>query len=522
MTMRLRTRIVLVVVAVAALAVASLAAYAGRERLEALPLVRRAAVALGISSSTPHDAEHAVTPASSPSDSNAGGPVSIDPQRQQLIGVRLATVTLGEIAPTIRASGIVRYDETRQADVNVKVDGWIRDLYVDYTGQPVRKGQPLFSLYSPDLLSTENEYLLALKNRDQMKASQVLDAREYAERLVEAARQRLALWDLPAEQIAALETTRRPQEAVTFTSPVEGYVIEKQALQGMHVTAGQTLYKVADLSTVWVEAAVYEHELSLIRVGQAASVTLDAYPGQRFDGRAVYVYPYVEEATRTVKVRFAFANAAGRLKPGMYANVELRAPASRGLTIPSDAVLDSGTRQTVFVAQGEGNFVPRAVTVGRHVGDTVEITRGLEEGEQVASAAAFFLDSESQLRAGLQSYEPPPAAAAAATGTASAIDIAFRAQPDPPRTGETTFEVTLKTSSGQPITDADVVVQLLIPAMPTMNMPAVRSGATLISAGNGVYRGTGELTTPGRWDVTVIVTRAGQQVGRRQLALVAR
>jgi RND family efflux transporter MFP subunit len=518
--MSLRTRIVLVVAAVAAIAVASLAAYAGRERLEGLPLVRRAAVALGVLS--PPHVEHFGTPAPSASDSNAGGQVSIDPRRQQLIGVRIATVTRSEIAPTIRASGIVRYDETRQADVNVKVDGWIRDLYVDYTGQPVRKGQPLFSFYSPDLLSTENEYLLALKNRDQMKASQVPDAREYAERLVDAARQRLALWDLPADQIEALESTRRPQEAVTFTSPVGGYVIEKQALKGMHVTAGQTLYKVADLSTVWVEAAVYEQELPLIRVGQAASVTLDAYPGQRFDGRAVYVYPYVEEATRTVKVRFTFANAADRLKPGMFANVELRTPASRGLTVPADAVLDSGTRQTVFVAQGEGNFIPRPVTVGRRVGDVVEITSGLKEGEQVASAAAFFLDSESQLRAGLQSYEPPPAEVAAATGTANAIDIAFRAQPDPPRTGETTFEVTLKTPSGQPITDADVVVQLLIPAMPAMNMPAIRSGATLKAAGNGVYRGTGELTTAGRWDVTVIATRAGQQIGRRQLALVAR
>jgi RND family efflux transporter MFP subunit len=522
MTMRLRNRIVLVVAAVAAIGIASLAAYAGRERLEGLPLVRRAVAALGGSASTPH-VEHSGTPAPSASDSNAGGPVSIDPQRQQLIGVRLATVTRTEIAPTIRASGIVRYDETRQADVNVKVDGWIRDLYVDYTGQPVRKGQPLFSFYSPDLLSTENEYLLALKNRDQMKASQVSDAREYAERLVEASRQRLVRWDLPAEQIEALETTRRPQEEVTFTSPAGGYVIEKQALQGMHVTAGQTLYKVADLSTVWVEAAVYEQELPLIRVGQAASVTLDAYPGQRFDGRAVYVYPYVEEATRTVKVRFAFANAGGRLKPGMYANVELRAPASRGLTIPADAVLDSGTRQTVFVAQGEGNFIPRPVTVGRRVGDEVEITRGLTEGEQVATAAAFFLDSESQLRAGLQSYEPPPALSpATAQAGGGALDIAFRAQPDPPRTGESTFEVALKTAAGQPVADATVVVQLLMPAMPTMNMPAIRSETTLAPAGNGVYRGSGQLTTSGRWDVTVIVTRAGQQIGRRQLALVAR
>src|SRR5688572_17422659 len=204
--------------------------------------------------------------------------VFIDPQRQQLIGVRLATVTHDAIAGVVRTTGVVRYDETRLTDVNVKLEGWIRDLRVDYTGQLVRRGQPLFTLYSPDLLTTQNEYLLALKSRDQMQTSQVADAREYANRLVEAARQRLSLWDLSPEQLAELERTRQPVEAVTFTSPASGFVLEKTAIQGMHVTPGQTLYKLADLASVWVEADIYEQDIARLRTGQRAIVTLDAYP----------------------------------------------------------------------------------------------------------------------------------------------------------------------------------------------------------------------------------------------------
>src|SRR5262249_13050548 len=217
--------------------------------------------------------------ASVPSSSTvARGDVTIDSQRQQLIGVRIATVSREVMAAVVRTTGAVRYDETRLADVNVKLDGWIRDLRVDYTGQPVQKGQPLFTFYSPDLLATQNEYLLALKTRDQMKGSAVPDAREYADRVVEAARQRLVLRGVAPEDITALEEQRQAQDVIVVRSAVSGYVIEKKALQGMHITAGQTLYKVADLSVVWVEADVYEQEMAHVRVGQPATVRLDAYP----------------------------------------------------------------------------------------------------------------------------------------------------------------------------------------------------------------------------------------------------
>lgn len=519
--MAIRTRRLLgVVLGFIVAAAVVVAAYAFRDRLK--PRLADHETMTGTPASTLPPLQQA--PASSSATVPRGG-VTIDPQRQQLIGVRLAPVTREPIAAVVRTTGVVRYDETRLSDVNVKLDGWIRDLRVDYTGQFIQKDQPLFTLYSPDLLATQNEYLLALKTRDQLQGSAIADAREYADRVVEAARQRLALWDLPPEEIAGLEERRQSRDAIVFRSPVSGFVIEKQALQGMHVMPGQMLYKVADLSVVWVEADVYEQEMANVRAGQRAMVTLDAYPGEHFAGRAIYIYPFVEENTRTVKVRFQFANRGGRLKPGMYANVELQGAGGTSLTVPSNAVLDSGTEQIVFVAQGNGYFTPRRVKIGRRLKDSIEVLDGLKDGDQVATGATFFLDSESQLRAGLQNYEAPASATAPAgkpPAEAAALDITFRLQPDPPKTGENTFEVAVKDAAGAPVTDADVSVQLFMPAMPTMNMPAMRNDTKLPHVGGGVYRGPGQVMMTGRWDATVSVSKGGQPLGRKQLAVVAR
>jgi membrane fusion protein, copper/silver efflux system len=451
------------------------------------------------------------------------GDVSIDVRRQQLIGVRTVPVQRSTVALLVRTTGTVRYNETRQIDVNVKLDGWIRDLYVDYTGQQVRRGERLFTLYSPDLLATQNELILALKTRDQMAQSQVADAREYADRLVDAARQRLALWDVSRDDIASVERTREPIDAITVTAPANGFVVEKAAVRGMHVTAGQTLYKLADLSDVWIEADVYEQDLRMVRIGQSATVSLDAYPERMFAGRAIYVYPFVAEQSRTTKVRFQFGNPGGLLKPGMFANVELHGPQHAALVVPANAVLDSGSQQVAFVAEGDGMFTPRRVKVGARLGDQIEIADGLKEGEQVATSATFFLDSESQLRAGVQNYEPLPATASAPAGSpGSPLAISFRAQPDPPKTGDNMFEVHVADPNGTPVSDAEVSVQLFMPAMPTMNMPAMRNETKLTSVGGGTYRGPGQVMMGGRWDVTVTVNRGGRKAGSRQFALVAR
>ena len=288
----------------------------------------------------------------------------------------------------------------------------------------------------------------------------------------------------------------------------------------MHVMPGQTLYKVADTSVVWVEAGVYESDVPLVKVGQAATVTLDAYPDARYVGRVVYIYPYVDETSRTNKVRYSFANPAGRLKPGMYANVDIDIARGDGIVVPANAVLDSGREQIVFVAQGEGHFEPRKVKAGRRSGDDIEILDGVKEGEQVAAAAAFFLDSESQLRGSLQGFQPPATSGSAAPSQPQ-LSITLHSVPDPPRLGENQFEVTVKSADGKPIDDADVAMQFFMAAMPTMNMPAMQNEVKLPRAGGGIYKGTGQLMTTGRWDATITVTRAGQRLGSRQLPVVA-
>jgi RND family efflux transporter MFP subunit len=483
--------------------------------------------------------DHAASPqAAAPAGTIDRGNITIDPQQQRLLGVRLAMAVREAHTTAVRTTGVVRYDETRLVDVNLKLEGWIRDLHVNFTGQLIHKGQPLFTLYSPDLLATQNEYLLALRARDQARTSEISDAREYADRILDAARQRLELWDLPPEEIAVLDETRQPRQVITFRSPAGGYVIDKQAVQGMHVTPGQTLYKLADLSVVWVEADLYERDMSMARAGQRATVTLDAYPGESFQGRATYIFPFVDASTRTVKVRFQFANPRGHLKPGMYANVALQGATGMALTVPADAVLDSGTQQVVFVAMGEGHFSPRTVRVGRRLGDRIEVLDGLQEHEQVATGATFFLDSESQLRAGLQNYQPPatpvegagPAAPnrpgsparSGSPATAARFGITFRTQPDPPRTGESIFEVAVKDTAGRPVIDADVSVQQFMAAMPTMNMPAMRSETKLPHAGGGIYRGPAQVMMAGRWEITVVVSRNGQALARQPFPMLAR
>ena len=454
-------------------------------------------------------------------DAVARGDVMIDTRRQQLIGVRTEAVSRTSMTQGVRAVGVVTYDETRQFEINTKIDGWVRDLYADYTGKAIRAGDPLFTLYSPELLTTENEYLLARRGHAHAGSAEVGAVRDYSARLVDAARQRLLLWDLTESDLQDLDQKGEATGLVTFRAPVGGVVVEKAAVKGMRVMAGQRLFRVADLSTVWVEADIYERDLAQIRMGLPVSVTLDAYAGETFPGRTTYLYPTVNDTTRTAKVRVQLANPKGQLKPGMYANVEIRGANRPGLTVAANAIVDSGKEQIVFVAQGGGYFVPRRVTVGRRLDDRVEVLDGLMEGERVATSATFFLDSESQLRAGLQNYEAAPVASAAPVPGAS-VDITFRALADPPKTGDNTFEVALKDPSGMPVTDAEVSVRLFMAAMPAMNMPAMQTDTPLPHAGGGIYRGAAQVLIGGRWNVTVTARRGTQQLGRKQFALVAR
>jgi len=330
----------------------------------------------------------------------AAGVIAVSPQTLQTMGVRTATVTVEPLSRTIRAVSRVTFNERALAQVSPKINGWVEKLAVRATGDPIKKGQLLLEIYSPELVSTQREYLLALQHWRALERSSIPEVREGARRLLEASRQRLLLWDISAAQIQALEQSGAISRTLSLTSPVGGIVTKREVTEGQYVTAGQTLLEVADLSTVWVEADVYEYELPWIKVGQPATLTLTYLPGKAFPGRVQYIYPYLQGATRTARVRLDFPNPRLQLKPEMYGQVEIKVTASQATPVlPSEAVLDTGARQHVFLALGGGRFAPREIKLGLQGDDgRVQVLAGLQGGEEVVTSAQFLLDSESRFR----------------------------------------------------------------------------------------------------------------------------
>ncbi len=356
------------------------------------------------------------------------GQIVIDPVITQNIGVRIEPVISGPLERTIRTVGNVDYDETTVRDVNIKVTGWIEKLYVDYLGADVKQGQPLLDYYSPDLYAAQEEFLLAYRNRDRIGAEFVPDAAQGARDLLEAARTRLEYYDITPAQIEALTETGEPSKTMTIYSPHKGVVIAKHANEGMHVDPGMQVYQIADLSKVWVMVTLYEYQALFVEAGQRAVMTLPYIPGQTFEGKVIYVYPYVDRQTRQVNVRLEFENPNLLLKPGMYTNVELKSTLAQERTMaPRAAVLDTGERQVVFVSLGEGRFDPRDVQTGVETGDgMIEILDGLKPGEMVVTSGQFLLDSEAKIREGLAKMVrgEPAAQHAAAAAVAGASELA--------------------------------------------------------------------------------------------------
>lgn len=326
--------------------------------------------------------------------------VKIDPARQQLISLETEEVTEGTISGAWRTVGRVAIDETRVRRINIKVSGFVERIYVDFVGKRVKKGDPLFSVYSPDLLSAQEELLLALKTKSALAKSGTTVTGD-GDALVAAARRKLALWDIPEAEIDRLARTSEPTRTLTFHSPVSGVVTRKDAVQGMKLDAGAMPYELVDLSVIWVLADVYEGELRLVKEGLEARLTLNAFPNREFQGKVAFIDPLLDPQTRTVKVRLAFANPHGELKPGMYGEVVLLGEPHDGLRIPSDAIIDSGTQKVVFVALGDGKFQPHKVELGDSDGAHVEVLSGLARGQRVVTRANFLIDSESRLRASL-------------------------------------------------------------------------------------------------------------------------
>ena len=330
----------------------------------------------------------------------APGTVQITPEKQQLIGVEYGTAAYRGSVETIRAAAKVAIDETRMAKVHSKIDGWIDTVYADFAGKYVEKGQPLLTIYSPEALATQQEYLLALKAK-MILADDPMQHHLAAshDTMLAAARKRLELWDIGEAQIEQLEKTKEPIKNVTLYAPLSGFVTERNAFPRQRITADTVLYTIADLSTIWVIADVFEYEAARVHIGQAAVLTLPFLPGRTFDGRVSYILPQVDANTRTLKVRIQFDNPGNLLKPEMYGDVEFRTGGEQHLTVPQSAVLNSGLRQVVFVDRGNGYLEPRNVKTGRSFDDRIEILSGLKAGERIVTSGNFLIDSESQLTA---------------------------------------------------------------------------------------------------------------------------
>jgi len=329
--------------------------------------------------------------------------VYISPARQQLIGVRTAVVSRRPLDATLRTVGTIAYDETRVAQIHTKVTGWIDEVYVDFVGKAVRKGQPLFTIYSPELVATQNEYLLALRAQRQLGDSRFAETRDGADALVAAARDRLQLWDISEAQIDELERTGRPRRTLTLYSPFDGVVLERNAFAGQYVSPEMSTFRIADLSTVWVHAQVFEYETRGVRVGQRAEIRFPYGQSTRaLKGTIAFIYPEVDPMTRRVKVRIALRNAGFELKPETYVTVVIRAGLGAQLAVPREAVLDNGDRRYAIVARGQGYFEPRAVEIGQPVDDFFPVLDGLAEGERVVTSAQFLIDSETNLQAAMQ------------------------------------------------------------------------------------------------------------------------
>ncbi len=326
------------------------------------------------------------------------GTVQISPEKQQLIGVKIGTAEMRPLEKVIRTVGRVDYDEKRIVTVSLKIGGWIEDLFVDFTGKYVMKGEPLLTIYSPELVSTQEEYLIALRAKKDLAKSPFPEVAGSGNSLAESAKRRLKLWDISDDQIKALEESGQVKKTLTLHSPFSGFVLEKAAYNGMNVMPGVALFKLADLSVVWLYADIYEYELPFIRLGQQASIQLSYIPGETFTGKAIYIYPSLNPETRTAKVRFEIPNLQGRLKPEMYANVEIKVHLGQKLAVPEGAIIDTGLRQIAIIDKGSGYFEPREVKVGTKVDNYYEVIKGLKAGERVVTSANFLIDSESKLK----------------------------------------------------------------------------------------------------------------------------
>ena len=468
------------------------------------------------------------------------GAVSIPAVARQLIGVRSTSAAYTTLMQEIRTVGTVGYDERGLTQVTLKISGWVREVFVNSIGRPVRKGEPLFTFYSPDLLATQDEYLLALRAQTQLAASPLDEAKANAASLVVSARERLRLWDLTDAQIAGLERRGKAEPVLTVYAPSSGIVLKREALPGKYVEPGTTLYEVADLSTVWISADIYESEVASVKLDQPISVSFAAYPGETFHGNMAYIYPSLNQEARTVRVRFELPNPGLKLKPGMYGNVTLQTDAAKALVVPKEAVLETGLRQLVFTDRGQGRYEQTLVKLGRRNQDHVEVMEGLKEGDRIVTSANFLLDAESKLTSassmqammgrvgmgdwqmrgayegkmdgmpmgdmkGMENMPGMQKTTGAGTRQVAGLSLTLNTAPENPKAGDVLLKLTLTDQAGKPVTNAQVLFVY------TMPMPGMTdSKATARHTTDGLYEGKVMFGMGGTWVVTVNVTVPGR------------
>ncbi|MCI0719369.1 MAG: efflux RND transporter periplasmic adaptor subunit [Acidobacteria bacterium] len=460
--------------------------------------------------------------ASNGTGSPTGNSFFISPQRQQMIGVQTVLVDVVPLTKEIRAVGKVAFDETKITHIHTKVTGYIEEVFVDFMGQVVKQGDPLFTIYSPDLVSTQEEYLLALRSRNTLKNSSFEWVSTGSQNLLEAARQRLRLWDIREEDIQRLEKEGKVRRTLTIYSPVNGLVTERAAFHhGKFVSPEMDLYKLVDLSTVWILGDIYEYELPYVKSGQLVEIEFPyASETKSLRGNVTYLYPYLDPKTRTAQVRMEFPNPGFQLKPDMFVNLKLKVSLGPSLAVPEDAVLDTGSEQYVFVDKGEGYLEPRPVKVGGEAMGYVAIQSGLSAGERVVTAANFILDSESRLKGAFANMGmPDPKQISSATGAAPNLKVEIM-EPKVAKLGQNSIRLMVRDAAGNPITDADVDVSLFMPQMGSM--APMTSKASLRPTKPGEYQGEVDVPMAWTWQTTVSVKKGGKPMGSAQTTLTAR
>lgn len=469
----------------------------------------------------------AVSPQTQGTPAPASGAIQLSADEVAAAGIQVSPVRRASLRADIDAFGRVEQPEAQLLSVSARVAGRIDALHAQYTGQQIRRGQAIAEIYSPEVAAALEEYRLALRSRNALSAASQ-DTREQADALVAASRRRLELWGVSRDQIE--RSTPATELRLTVYSPGAGTIVERKVTQGQYVSAGETLLTLADLSTVWVKADVYESQLPDIRAGQLVKITSDAIPNRVLTGRVDLIEPSANSQTRTVPVHVHIANPGLRLVPGMFVRASFVAPAGGdSLVVPRTAVVDTGMRSVVYVKSNEGAFEAREVQLGSPVGDLYPVVTGLREGENVVTNGAFLLDSQTRLAGGMSGLFGGSEIQKADTSQNSRTGAPTSARPrialvlpNEPKGGTTAdFAATLTDADGSPISDAEVTLTLLMPAMPAMNMPEMRNSVPLASRGNGKYSGRASIQTPGPWTVTVTAVRGGQTIATSQTRLSA-